>query len=278
MKAGEGDARGWDGWMASPTRWTRVWASSWRWWGTGKPGVLRSTRSQSRTSLREGNNSNKEQTDKVERGAQSSPQTVLQTKRPVTSAVRAKLRSLGWVQAGACAQGEHRPGRQIPPWVRTEQQGHCHPSPLTCTWVRSHVHLCDPTDCRPQAPLSTGFSRQDCLSMLPFPPSEDPPNPGIEPKAPALAGGFFTTKPPGEPQAHWGQHKGKHRHTPVSGAFSATVTNKCLSQLSGWLVSQPIMMYKTRTDARWEQQPKENNQERATDFFKLHDLTGKYAA
>ena len=42
-----------------------------------------------------GNNSNKEQTDKVERGAQSSPQTVLQTKCPVTSAVRAKLRSLG---------------------------------------------------------------------------------------------------------------------------------------------------------------------------------------
>ena len=42
---GEGDNRGWDGWMASLTQWTWVWASSGRWW-TGKPGVLPSTRSQ----------------------------------------------------------------------------------------------------------------------------------------------------------------------------------------------------------------------------------------
>ena len=37
---GEGDNRGWDGWMTSPTQWTWVWASSGRWWGTGKPGML----------------------------------------------------------------------------------------------------------------------------------------------------------------------------------------------------------------------------------------------
>ena len=43
LKAGgEGEDRGWDGWMASPTRWTWVWASSGRWWRTGKPGVLQS--------------------------------------------------------------------------------------------------------------------------------------------------------------------------------------------------------------------------------------------
>ena len=39
---GEGDNRGWDGWMASPTRWTLVWANSGRWWQTGKPGLLQS--------------------------------------------------------------------------------------------------------------------------------------------------------------------------------------------------------------------------------------------
>ena len=39
---GEGDNRGWDGWMASPTWWTWVWASFRSWWWTGKPGVLRS--------------------------------------------------------------------------------------------------------------------------------------------------------------------------------------------------------------------------------------------
>ena len=34
------DDRGWDGWMASLTQWTRVWANSGSWWWTGKPGVL----------------------------------------------------------------------------------------------------------------------------------------------------------------------------------------------------------------------------------------------
>ena len=38
----KGRNRGWDGWMASPTRWIWVWASSGRWWRTGKPGVLQS--------------------------------------------------------------------------------------------------------------------------------------------------------------------------------------------------------------------------------------------
>ena len=39
---GEGGERGWDGWMASSTQWTWVWANSWRQWRTGKPGVLQS--------------------------------------------------------------------------------------------------------------------------------------------------------------------------------------------------------------------------------------------
>ena len=38
---GEGDDRGWDGWMASPTQWTWVWVDSGSWWWTGRPGVLR---------------------------------------------------------------------------------------------------------------------------------------------------------------------------------------------------------------------------------------------
>ena len=37
---GEGDDRGWDGWMASQTRWTWVWMNSRSWWWTGRPGVL----------------------------------------------------------------------------------------------------------------------------------------------------------------------------------------------------------------------------------------------
>jgi len=38
---GEGDNRGWDGLMASPSRWTWVWVNSGSWWWTGRPGMLR---------------------------------------------------------------------------------------------------------------------------------------------------------------------------------------------------------------------------------------------
>ena len=41
LGAGEGNNRGWDGWMASPTQWTWVWVNSGSWWWTGRPGVLR---------------------------------------------------------------------------------------------------------------------------------------------------------------------------------------------------------------------------------------------
>ena len=43
---GEGDDKGWDGWMASPPRWTWVWINSGSWWWTGRPGMLLSMGSQ----------------------------------------------------------------------------------------------------------------------------------------------------------------------------------------------------------------------------------------
>ena len=47
LKAGgEGDDRGWDGWMASLTGWMWVWVSSGSWWGTGKTGMMQSMRLQ----------------------------------------------------------------------------------------------------------------------------------------------------------------------------------------------------------------------------------------
>ena len=46
---GEGDNRGWDGWMASPTQWTCVWVDSGGWWWAGRPGMLQSMGSQSQT-------------------------------------------------------------------------------------------------------------------------------------------------------------------------------------------------------------------------------------
>ena len=47
LKAGgEGDDRGWDGWMASMTQWTWVWTNSGSGWRTGRPGGLQSMGSQ----------------------------------------------------------------------------------------------------------------------------------------------------------------------------------------------------------------------------------------
>ena len=68
------------------------------------------------------------------------------------------------------------------------------PVPLFATpWTVAH-----------QAPLSTEVFMQEYWRGLPFPPPGDLPDPGIKtvsPVSPALADGFFTSEPPGEPIA-----------------------------------------------------------------------------
>ena len=46
-----------------------------------------------------------------------------------------------------------------------------------------------------QAPLSMGFSRQECWSGLPFPSPGDLPDPGVEPRSPALTADSLPTEP-----------------------------------------------------------------------------------
>ena len=50
-----------------------------------------------------------------------------------------------------------------------------------------------------QAPLSMGFSRQECWSGLPFPSPGDLPDPGIEPGSPTLQANVLPSEPPGKP-------------------------------------------------------------------------------
>ena len=50
-----------------------------------------------------------------------------------------------------------------------------------------------------QAPLSVRFPRQESWGGLPFPSPGDLLDPETEPESSALAGGFFTTEPPGKP-------------------------------------------------------------------------------
>ena len=64
----------------------------------------------------------------------------------------------------------------------------------------NHVRLfATPWTLAREAPLSLEFPRQEYWKGLPFPPPEDLPNGRIKPKSPAVAGGFFTTGPPGKP-------------------------------------------------------------------------------
>ena len=57
-----------------------------------------------------------------------------------------------------------------------------------------------------QAPLSVGFSRQKCWSRLPCPPPGDLPNPGIEPRFPALQADSLPAEPQGKPKRLWRSH------------------------------------------------------------------------
>ena len=60
--------------------------------------------------------------------------------------------------------------------------------------VTIHIKLC-------QAPLSMEFFRQEYWSGFPFPSPGDLPDPGIEPRSPALQADVLPSEPPGKPQA-----------------------------------------------------------------------------
>ena len=69
-----------------------------------------------------------------------------------------------------------------------------------CVCAQSCPTLCKSMDCSPPDPTSMGFPRQEYWSGLPFSSPGDLPDSGIEHASPALAGGFFTTEPPGKPK------------------------------------------------------------------------------
>ena len=66
---------------------------------------------------------------------------------------------------------------------------------LFSRWVVSDS--CNSVDCDPPSPSVHGISQARILNWLPFLSPGDLPDPGIKPASPSLAGGFFTTKPPG---------------------------------------------------------------------------------
>ena len=67
-----------------------------------------------------------------------------------------------------------------------------------CLVTQSCLTLAKPWTVARQATLSVRFPRQEQWSGLSFPSPRGLPHPEIEPVSPALAGGFFTTEPPGK--------------------------------------------------------------------------------
>ena len=65
---------------------------------------------------------------------------------------------------------------------------------LSCSVVSEHNYI--PCTVARQAPLSTGFSRQEYWNVFPYPPPGDLPNPGIEPRSPTLQVDSSLSKPP----------------------------------------------------------------------------------
>ena len=68
-----------------------------------------------------------------------------------------------------------------------------------CVNARSYLILCDSMDCSPPGSSVHGIFQARTLKQVVIPSPGDLPNPGIKPLFPALAGGFFTTVPPGKP-------------------------------------------------------------------------------
>ena len=64
-----------------------------------------------------------------------------------------------------------------------------------------------------QAPPSMGFPRQECWNGLPFPSPGDLPDPGIEPRSPALQADALPSEPPGK-------HMHTYRHVHVHGCMT----------------------------------------------------------
>ena len=71
----------------------------------------------------------------------------------------------------------------------------------SCLVTKSHRFFCDTIDYSLPGyyTMSMEFPRQKYWSGLPFSSPGDFPDPGIKPVSPALAGGFFTSEPPGKP-------------------------------------------------------------------------------
>ena len=114
---------------------------------------------------------------------------------PASSLVQRPIRAVPWLQGPSWAHG----------WTEDLNCVTCDPGRLGhgCSqyvcWVTSVVFNSLRPHGLPQAPLSMGFSRQEFWRGLPFPSPGDLPDPGIEPRSPALQEESLLAEPPRKP-------------------------------------------------------------------------------
>ena len=94
-------------------------------------------------------------------------------------------------------------------------------------------------DYNPPGSSVYGISRQEYQSGLPFPSPGDLPNPGIKSASPAVAGGFFTSKPPGK--ASQDNRLTKTSYSPAKFTFQI-LTGKKSTREEGGPVSTEVSM------------------------------------
>ena len=115
----------------------------------------------------------------------------------------------------------------------------------------SHVWLfATPWTVACQAPLSMGFSRQWYWSSLPFLPPRDLPDPGTEPKSPALQADSLPSKLQGKPKIKITYTKKKwclthtHTHTHTMNYYSAIKKNETMPFSATWMALEIIILSK----------------------------------
>ena len=87
-----------------------------------------------------------------------------------------------------------------------------------------------------QAPLSTGFSWQEYWSGLPFLSPGDLPDPGIEPRSPALQADSLPSEPPGKPKAL--KKKKRKTKTNIFLRLSLKKIQKAIKENSKWILRE----------------------------------------
>jgi len=109
--------------------------------------------------------------------------------------------------------------------------------------AQSCLTPCDPMNCSPPSSSVPGIFQAGILVRIPFPTPGDIPQPGIEAtslESPALAGGFYTTEPPGKPKIQGQRCKSLSEFKAVAPVSPDRRCTSCLKQRAKFILPLPF--------------------------------------